>query len=599
MKSAVVFVLAGAATLLAQTKPNIVLLYIDDLGWTDVGFIEERYYSPHYYETPNIDALAASGMIFNQAYANAPNCAPSRAAMMSGQYAPRTGIYTVGSSARGQSKERKLIPTPNETVLSTDFVTMAEVLKTAGYTTAHMGKWHLGEGAETGPQGQGFDVNIGGYATGSPPDGHFCPWNSKAVGLEVCEDGEYLTDRLGREAVAFIEANKDEPFFLYLAHYAVHTPIQAIDSIIQKYQAKDPSDGHNNPTYAAMIESMDNSVGLVMNKLEELGLTGSTVVVFYADNGGVWSITDNAPLRGGKGMMHEGGIREPFIFKWPGVTQAGSISEVPIIGTDLYPTFMEIAGADKPADYLLDGESIVPLLNNSGQLNRKAIFWHFPAYLQSYVAGDGTGGDRTGWRTTPAGAVRIGDYKLIEYFEYGQLELYNIVEDMGETNNLALEMPGKVFELREIMYAWRDSVNAPVPTEQNPDYNPTPSSVPQDYVTWEEVEPLLVFGCMDSAYEEYSSQANAHTPDSCKILHVYWPRKPFFLAELKKHPPELYIQSSGSHRISVQNIQGKLVYYKNGKGRALYSLHTKMKQGVFLIKAASAGIEKTWKIILW
>jgi arylsulfatase A-like enzyme len=503
--SGLALLLSGCAMLHAQTKPNIVLIYIDDLGWTDVGYVEKRYYNPRYYETPNIDALAADGMVFNQGYANAPNCAPSRAALMSGQYAPRTGVYTVGNADRGESKERKLIPVQNIEKLAPDFVTMSEVLKSAGYATAHMGKWHIGGGNKTddGPLAQGFDVNIGGNSQGGPYSGnqYFSPYDNPD-GLTNGPDGEYLTDRLGREAAAFIEDNKDKPFFLYLSHYAVHTPLQAVESLKQKYRAKNPSGSHKNATYAAMIESMDNSVGLVMNKLEALGLTGKTVVVFTSDNGGPVNITGNEPLRGGKGMLYEGGIRVPFIFKWPGVTRAGSVSEVPIIGTDLYPTFMEIAGAEKPADYLLDGESIVPLLKNSGQLKRKTIFWHFPAYLQGKNIEDGLGGDRKGWRTTPAGAVRLGDYKLIEYFEYGQLELYNLAQDIGETNNLVLKMPEKVRELRQVMLAWRHSVNAPVPMEQNPDYDPTPSSIPRDYATWEDVEPLLATGCRDSDYEE-------------------------------------------------------------------------------------------------
>jgi arylsulfatase A-like enzyme len=467
-----------------------------------VGYVEKRYYNPRYYETPNIDALAADGMVFNQAYANAPNCAPSRAALMSGQYAPRTGVYTVGNKVPGETKERKLIPVPNITTLSPDFVTVAEVLKSAGYATAHMGKWHIGGGNKTdnGPLAQGFDINIGGGHAGQPAS-YFSPY--KNPWLADGPDGEYLTDRLGREAAAFIEDNQDRPFFLYLSHYTVHTPLQAVPSIENKYDAKEKSGLHKKPSYAAMIESMDNSVGLVMNKLEALGLTGKTVVVFTSDNGGNVNVTGHGPLRGGKCILYEGGIRVPFIFKWPGVTKAGSVSEVPIIGTDLYPTFMEIAGAKKTADYPLDGESLVPLLKNSGQLKRNALFWHFPGYVLSHgPIEEANGGDRKGWMITPAGVVRLGDYKLIEYFEYGQLELYNLAQDIGETNNLVLKMPEKVHELRKVMLAWRHSVNAPVPTEQNPDYDPTPSSIPRDYATWEDVKPLLETGCRDSDYEE-------------------------------------------------------------------------------------------------
>jgi len=439
-------------------KPSFVFIFIDDMGWKDLGYMGSKYY-----ETPNIDKLAGQGVVFTSAYANAPNCAPSRACLMSGQYTPRHGVYTVGSSERGNAQLRKLIPIKNNTTLDPNVVTIAEALKSAGYVTASIGKWHLGRGAETGPEGQGFDVSIAGGRTGGTRR-HFSPYylNNLTDGPE----GEYLTDRLTDEAIKFMEANKNKPFFLYLSHYAVHTPIQAKKAITEKYQNKNPHDGHNNPTYAAMIESVDQCVGRILKRIDELGLRDNTVVFFFSDNGGVFGITSMEPLRGGKGMLYEGGIREPMIVRWPGRARAGSVCDVPVIGIDFYPTILQMAGAAKPTGQILDGESIIPLLEGRDTLKRKAIFWHFPAYLQRNY------GWKETWRTTPAGAVRQGDWKLIEYFEDGKMELYNLKDDIGERNNLAQKMPEKTKQLHDLLKRWRSSVNAPVPTKLNPEYNP-------------------------------------------------------------------------------------------------------------------------------
>ncbi len=444
-----------------QRRPNIVFIFIDDMGWRDVGFMGSQYY-----ETPNIDKLAGNGMVFTNAYSNAPNCAPARACLFSGQYGPRHGVYTVASSSRGQSKLRKLIPIENTTVLDSNIVTIAEAIKPAGYVSASIGKWHLGDDPQFGPIGQGFDVNIGGYSAGHPQKGYFVPYNNPE--LPDGPQGEYLTDRLTDEALNFIETNKDRPFFLYLPHYAVHTPLQAKAELIEKYQKKPGSNGQNNPKYAAMIESTDQGVGRIMDKLDELGLAENTIVFFFSDNGGVKGITSNEPLRGGKGMLYEGGIREPMVVRWPGVVEPGTTSDTPVIGIDLYPTILEMADIEKPKDKILDGESIVPLLKGRKDLDRKAIFWHFPAYLQ----GKAEGARDPHFRTRPAGAVRAGDFKLIEYFEDGALELYNLEDDIAEQNNLADTMPEKAAELHTLMLAWRKAVNAPVPTEFNPDYNP-------------------------------------------------------------------------------------------------------------------------------
>jgi arylsulfatase A-like enzyme len=427
-----------------ERKPNFVFILIDDMGFKDLGFMGSRYY-----ETPNIDKLAGEGVVFMNAYSNAPNCAPTRACLMSGQYTPRHGIYTVGTSERGQSKLRMLIPTPNKIDLDSKVVTIPQALKPAGYTSACIGKWHLGTKSPYRPVDRGFDI-----AFERNHSGHFS------------KEGEYLTNRLTDEAIKFIETGRNRPFFLYLSHHAVHTPIQAKKQLIEKYKKKEPDDIHNNPTYAAMIESLDQNVGRLMAKLDELGLRDNSVVFFFSDNGGYANATSMAPLRGSKGMLYEGGVRVPMIVRWPGVTRAGSVCDVPVIGIDFYPTMLEMAGAPQPSGRILDGVSIVPLLKGKETLNREAIFWHFPAYLEPY------NDNQWPWRTTPAGAVRQGDWKLIEFFEDGKIELYNLKDDLGEKNDLAETMPDKAEELHRMLIEWRKSVDAPVPTEKNPDYDP-------------------------------------------------------------------------------------------------------------------------------
>lgn len=448
-----------------KRKPNIVFVLIDDMGWRDLGC-----YGSKYYETPNIDRLAAESMVFSDAYTCGPNCAPTRASLMSGQYTPRHGIFTVDSSERGPKNLRKLIPQENKTVLDAGIVTIAEAIKPAGYVSAGMGKWHLGNDPGHGPIGQGFDVNVGGFQAGHPRS-YFSPYKNPE--LKDGPGGEYLTDRLTDEALKFIEANRNKPFFLYLPHYAVHTPLQAKNEMVGKYKAKEPSNGQGNPTYAAMIESTDQGVGRIVAKLDELGLTDNTIVIFSSDNGGVGGyktlgiqggeITSNAPLKGGKGMLYEGGIRVPLFVRWPGVVKPGSRCDEPVITVDFYPTLLEMAGAERPAGHVLDGQSVVPMLKGDAALDRDAIFWHFPAYLQG---GGGT------WRTTPAGAVRKDQWKLIEFFEDGRLELYNLVRDIGEKEDLAEKMPEKTKELHDLLKNWRRSVNAKVPTRLNPDYRP-------------------------------------------------------------------------------------------------------------------------------
>jgi len=443
------------AALIESSPPNIVVFLVDDLGWRDVGFQGSRFY-----ETPHLDSFAGEGLVFERAYSNAPNCAPSRAALMSGQYAPRTGIYTVGGAARGNAAYRRLVPVENRTDLSTDAVTFAEVLQAAGYRTATMGKWHLGDD----PTQHGFDVNVGGNKTGTPKGGHFSPYKNPQ--LADGEEGESLTARLTDSAVEFIGENKERPFLLYLSHYAVHTPIQTAAELQAKYKAKEPTDEQKNAKYAGMIESVDASFGRVMAALAEHGLADNTLVVFTSDNGGHGSITSNVPLRGAKGMLYEGGIRVPLAMRWPGKIEPGSTTRAPVIGTDLYPTLLAVAGVPEPKKHVLDGFDLTPLWTEGAEFKRAgALFWHFPAYLEQ-----GKKSPRP-FRTRPAGAVRVGEFKLIEFFEDGRLELYDTDADEGEAHNLADELPGLVEALQAEMTAWRFSTKAPIPTTKNPEFD--------------------------------------------------------------------------------------------------------------------------------
>lgn len=448
-------------SLFADDRPNVVFFLIDDLGWTDVGYMYDQLGTQErFYESPNVDKLATQSLRFSNAYSAGPNCAPSRASLMTGMYTPRHRIYTVGDPRRGNHRYRKLEPIENQTILASSFVTIGEVLQGAGYRTASMGKWHLGPD----PTSQGFDVNVAGREWGSPSGGGYHS-PLKYPNLVVSESGTYLTDAITDRAVEFIGQNKATPFFLYLTHYAVHTPIQAKSDLAEKYQAKPKSKHHSNAAYAGMIESVDDSVGRVLAKLDELQLTDNTIVIFSSDNGGFSGATSNHPLRGAKGMLYEGGIRVPLLVKWPGVTKTGECEEV-VTGVDFFPTLAELAGATLPAEQPLDGRSIVPLLRDpTSRLDRDAVFWHFPAYLQG--KGDPMGGP---FRTTPAGAIRSGDWKLIEWFETGRVELYNLREDISESRDLSDTHPAERNRLLKSLVDWRTSVAAPIPTQPNPRY---------------------------------------------------------------------------------------------------------------------------------
>jgi len=431
-----------------RRKPNLVFILIDDMGWPDTGCYGHRFH-----ETPNIDKLASQGMRFTDAYAACPVCSPTRASIMSGQYPARVGITDfIPGHQRPYAKLKA--PLNRTQYLPLEVVTVAESLKAAGYTCGQFGKWHLG-GREYFPDAQGFSSWL--VSEGR----HF---NFKTVPPMEIEQDAYLSEFLTEQAEKFIDENRGRPFFLYLAHFAVHVPIEARQELIKKYrEKKKPAEGVNNPVYAAMVEHVDHSVGRITARLDELGLANNTIVIFTSDNGGLRQrydlqgplVSSNAPLRDEKGTLYEGGIREPLIVRWPGTVEPGSNCSVPTSSVDFYPTLVDIAGAMPPANQVLDGVSLRPLLEQRGSLNRDAIYWHYPHYHHS----------------TPAGAVRAGNWKLLEFFEDGRLELYNLAEDISESRNLAAARPEKAAELREMLAAWRQQVNAAMP-EPNPDYDP-------------------------------------------------------------------------------------------------------------------------------
>ncbi|HEY7308377.1 MAG TPA: sulfatase-like hydrolase/transferase [Gemmataceae bacterium] len=439
---------------------NVVLILADDLGWADLGC-----YGSSYHRTPHLDRLAAQGMRFTDAYAACPVCSPTRAALMTGKYPARLNL-TDWLPGRPDRPDQKLLRPAIRHALPPTETTLAEALKAAGYVTGHVGKWHLG-GEGAGPRQRGFDVNIAGDAAGSPRS-YFAPFKGRdgrfILGLERAPDGEYLTDRLTAEAEKFIETNRDKPFFLYLAHYAVHIPLRAKAEKIKKYRPGRPGE-QGNPIYAAMIESLDESVGHVLKKLDDLKLTGRTLVAFTSDNGGLCvregpntPATINAPLRDGKGYLYEGGIRVPLIVKWPGVTRAGATNAAPVSSIDFFPTVLDACGVK--SDARPDGVSLTPLLKGK-DLKREALFWHYPHYCNQ--------GGR------PGGAVRAGDYKLIEFYEDNRRELFDLQKDRGESHNLSADKPEVVKELAGKLAAWRKEVGARM-MKPNPDFVPNPQA---------------------------------------------------------------------------------------------------------------------------
>ena len=460
-----------------MTRPNFIFVLIDDLGWRDLSC-----YGSQFYETPNLDRLCAEGMRFTDAYAACPVCSPTRASILSGKYPARVGVTDwIGGHTRG-----KLLDAPYIDHLPLEEKSLAKALNGAGYATWHVGKWHLGKESYW-PEKHGFEENVAGCHMGSPWRGYFSPWQIPT--LKDGPEGQYLTDRLTDEAVRLIKSNEGRPFFLNLWYYTVHTPIQAKEAKIAKYEAKAKEMGldtvktfeegdffpcehkkdqrimrrlvQSDPVYAAMIESLDESIGRVLQAVEESGQTENTVIIFTSDNGGLatseGSPTCNAPLAEGKGWMYEGGTREPLFIKWPGVIQAGSVCDVPVSSPDFYPTLLEMAALDPIPEQHVDGVSLVPLLKGAKDLDREAIFWHYPHYANQ-------GG-------TPGSSIRAGDYKLIEFFEDDTIELYNLGADIGEEHDLAAKEPELAAKLRQQLADWRRSVDAKLP-QPNPDYVP-------------------------------------------------------------------------------------------------------------------------------
>ncbi len=451
----------------AERPPNIVFILADDLGWNDLSNEGSAYY-----ETPHIDRLAAGGMKFTRGYAACQVCSPSRASILTGAYPTRHGITTFigdrsGEAWRTRNRHDSHLPPEYARNLPAEEITLAEALRDAGYATFFAGKWHLGSEGSW-PTDHGFAINKGGWDGGSPRGGFFAPWNNP--NLPSGPDGESLTLRLANETASFIEANRDKPFLAYLSFYTVHSPIQTTPELWKKYRDKAEAMGladkrfifdrrlgvrqvQDCPVYAGMVETMDDAVGIVLAKLEELGLEENTIVCFTSDNGGVSSgdafSTSNLPLRGGKGRQWEGGIREPFYIKAPRVVEPGSTSDTPVHGIDWYPTLLELARVNVPVEQTVDGVSLVPLLRGR-RIADRPLFWHYPHYGNQ-------GGE-------PSSIIMRGRWKLIHYHEDGRDELYDIVADIGEQEDLAQQEAARAGELRRELDAWLKATGATMPT---------------------------------------------------------------------------------------------------------------------------------------
>jgi len=481
----VLALLSGAATAVEKnqpSKPNIIYINVDDLGWNELGYTGSQFF-----ESPNIDKLATQSMKFTAGYAPAANCAPSRAACLSGQWGPRTGVYTVMNSTRGKASERKLIPTKNTLHLEDSNPTIGTILHAAGYETATMGKWHVTKD----PLKNGFDVNIAGSEDGSPNDGgYLSPFHFP--NLVVKEEGVYLTDRLTDEAIKFITKPRKSPFFLYLPYFTVHTPLQPKPEKVayfkQKAERLFPRKGNKSGKpkqgeatryeLGAMVSSLDENIGRILKTLKESGLEENTLIIFTSDNGGIWAFNGEHALRAGKGSYYEGGIRVPLLISWKGKIKPGTC-ELPVSGIDFFPTLADAANASIPKEKVLDGDSLMPVLLDSDAAKTgkkisydRPLFWHFPIYL----AGGNKDCQDSKFRTRPGSAIRIGDWKLIQYFENGDLELYNLKKDPKEKHNVSEENPEKTQLLLKTLKSWRAKTKAPVPSELNPKFGKSAKS---------------------------------------------------------------------------------------------------------------------------
>ena len=448
----------------ARERPNFVFLLVDDLGWSDLGI-----YGSDLHETPRIDQFASTAMRFTNAYAASPVCSPTRASIMTGKHPAKLHMTVWREAAKRPPLNRRLVPPVTADSLPHPELTVAEVLRDAGYITAHVGKWHLGT-AEHYAQTQGFDYDIGGTLWGAPQT-FFYPYGGSGPfaglryvpHLEGGHEGEYLTDRLTTEAIEILRAEGNKPFFLHLAFHTVHTPIEGKPAVAERYRGK-IRDGmrHRNPQLAAMVHSLDENVGRVLDTLEDLGIADNTVVVLTSDNGGYvnaydgMQVTDNSPLRSGKGSLYEGGIRVPAIIRWPGVTAPGSVADTPISSVDYYRTILSIAGleGDRRYNRTVDGIDLVPVLRDStAEPDRAALFFHYPHYYAT---------------TSPVSAVRVGDWKLLRYYEDASVELYNLSDDIGERRELAGNQPDRAAALLHRLDGWLERVDA-----QHPSPRPT------------------------------------------------------------------------------------------------------------------------------
>ncbi len=465
---------AGRAARRAHRKPNIIFFLADDLGWMD-----STVYGSRYYETPNIERLAKRGMLFTDAYAANPLCSPTRASIMTGKYPARLGITTPAGHLppldgplmpKAAAPGCKVICPRSRRFLPPEQYTLGEAFRDAGYRTGFFGKWHLGLRPEHWPEEQGFEVSFHGAPDPGPPS-YFSPYRFRAGTVTNGPKGEYITDRLTDEALRYVERHKAEPFFLCFWHWAVHAPFQAKEALVEKYRGKtDPRGKQGCAVMAGMIRSLDESLGRLLDTLDRLGIADDTVILFFSDNGGnMYNVvegrppTNNAPLRGGKATIYEGGTREPCVVVWPGVVEPASRCAEVISSIDWYPTLLEMAGLAPKTGQILDGTSIVPLLKGAGRLGREAIFCHFPHYMPA-----------TG--NLPATYVRKGDWKLIRLYGEGPdrasaYELYNLKDDIGETTNLAQRNPEKVKELDDLIERHLADIGALVPVP-NPNYAP-------------------------------------------------------------------------------------------------------------------------------
>ncbi len=439
-------------------KPNIILIVADDLGWSDLSYMGSKYY-----ETPNIDKLSKSGMTFYNGYASSANCAPSRATMLSGKYHTEHGIYTVRNSDRGSRKTRKIIPIETKTTLDLDFFVIPEMLKEVGYTNGHFGKWHLGD-VGFHPEQSGFDVNIGGNRHGGP-GGYFAPYPNPE--LENEPKGEYLTDRIGDEVVKFIDQNKENNFFAYVPFFSVHTPIQSKPDYQKKYSNKESNEYHNRPDYAGMIQSLDENIGKILDKIDTLNLSENTLIIFTSDNGGIRAISNQYPLRAGKGSYYEGGIKVPMIFSWKGKIEAETDSYERISNLDFYPTIKNLVGYKDSID--LDGEDLTPIFKGE-KLKKRELYFHFPIYLEPYRVQLDSGTDPL-FRTRPGTVIIKDNWKLHHYYEDNKFELYNLEKDISESKNLVEINKDKKTELLMDLNNWRKAKNAPIPSKLNPYYD--------------------------------------------------------------------------------------------------------------------------------